>query len=225
MNKLLWAFSALIIISSCNKNNTSTGPAPGQPFHDLNTTINDSAYNASGTYNVLVNPKIKILFSAPINQASVASSVSMTSGNSQIPLTISYDKSDSMMIVQPSAALSHLLNYTLNVSTDLHSTADSALKSNIHLYFVTTIDSTDKFPRVSDSTLLTLVQQQTFKYFWDFGHPVSGLSRERNSSGDIVTTGGSGFGIMAIITGIQRNFISRTDGLSRLTLMVRFSYE
>ncbi|MEO6686071.1 MAG: hypothetical protein ABIN24_08900, partial [Dyadobacter sp.] len=49
------------------------------------------------------------------------------------------------------------------------------------------IDSTDKFPIISDEALLTLVQKQTFKYFWDFGHPVSGLARERNTSGDVVT--------------------------------------
>ena len=162
------------------------------------------------------------MFSASINQATATSNVSMTSGNSQIPVLITYDKSDSMMIVQPSSALKHLSNYTLNVSSDLHSTADSPLISNIHLNFVTSVDSTNKFSPISDSALLTLVQQQTFKYFWDFGHPVSGLARERNSSGDIVTTGGSGFGIMAMITGIQRNFISRTDGLSRMTTMVDF---
>ena len=59
----------------------------------------------------------------------------------------------------------------------------------------------------------TLVQQQTFKYFWDFGHPVSGMARERNTSGDVVTTGGTGFGVMSIIAAINRNFITRSDGL------------
>ncbi|HEY4155487.1 MAG TPA: glucoamylase family protein, partial [Puia sp.] len=81
---------------------------------------------------------------------------------------------------------------------------------------------TNKFPPVTDSALLTLVEQQTFKYFYDFGHPVSGLARERNSSGDVVTTGGSGFGIMSLLVGIQRNFISRASGLARLRLIVDF---
>ncbi|WP_246858757.1 glucoamylase family protein [Chitinophaga sp. XS-30] len=83
-------------------------------------------------------------------------------------------------------------------------------------------DSLDKFPRISDEALLTKVQQQTFRYFWDFGHPVSGLARERNTSGDVVTSGGSGFGIMAIITGIHRNFITRAEGLSRLQRITSF---
>ncbi|HEY6902630.1 MAG TPA: hypothetical protein VI233_18355, partial [Puia sp.] len=51
-------------------------------------------------------------------------------------------------------------------------------------------DTADKFPRVSDSTLLDLVERQTLQYFYNFGHPVSGMARERTTSGDLVTTGG-----------------------------------
>jgi hypothetical protein len=102
------------------------------------------------------------------------------------------------------------------------SASGNYLTNRSDLIFVTQIDSTDKFPRISDSALLTLVQQQTFKYFWDFGHPVSGMARERNSSGDICTTGGTGFGIMSILVGINRNFISRSDGLIRIQKIVSF---
>ena len=84
------------------------------------------------------------------------------------------------------------------------------------------VDSTDKFPVISDDELLTLVQKQTFKYFWDFGHPVSGLARERNSSGDVVTSGGSGFGIMTIPIAIERQFITREQGLERMRKIVTF---
>ena len=35
---------------------------------------------------------------------------------------------------------------------------------------------------VSDSVLLDIVQRQTFRYFWDFAHPVSGLARERDNT-------------------------------------------
>nr|WP_246230206.1 glucoamylase family protein [Mucilaginibacter humi] len=70
--------------------------------------------------------------------------------------------------------------------------------------------------------MLTLVQRQTFKYFWDMGHPVSGLALERNTSGNTVTSGGSGFGVMAIVVGINRGFVSRADGLARLQKIVDF---
>jgi hypothetical protein len=75
---------------------------------------------------------------------------------------------------------------------------------------------------MSDEELLTMVQAYTFRYFWDFGHPVSGLARERNTSGDLVTSGGSGFGVMAIIVGIERGFITREQGLNRLITIVDF---
>ena len=65
-----------------------------------------------------------------------------------------------------------------------------------------------------------MVQRQTFRYFWDFGHPVSGLARERTDtvhvSHEVVTVGGSGFGVMAIIIGIERGYITREQGLERL---------
>lgn len=77
-------------------------------------------------------------------------------------------------------------------------------------------------PVISDDELLTLVQQQTFKYFWDFAHPASGMARERNTSGNLVTSGGSGFGLMAIIVGIERGFISRSEGVERLSKIVTF---
>jgi hypothetical protein len=86
----------------------------------------------------------------------------------------------------------------------------------------TTVDNTPKFPVISDEELLTLVQQQTFKYFWDFAHPSSGMARERNTSGDIVTSGGTGFGLMALIVGIERNFITRQQGIERLDKILDF---
>jgi len=96
------------------------------------------------------------------------------------------------------------------------------LQSAVTVNVLTNIDSTDKFPRISDDQLLDLVQRQTFKYFWDFAHPVSGLARERNTSGETVTTGGSGFGIMAIPVAINRNFITRAEGLARMQKIVGF---
>lgn len=76
----------------------------------------------------------------------------------------------------------------------------------------------------SDSLLLDKVQQQTFNYFWEGGEPTSGAARERiHPNGvygvhgaDIVTSGGTGFGIMATLAGIERGFITREEGFERL---------
>ena len=78
-------------------------------------------------------------------------------------------------------------------------------------------------PRAPEETLLDLVQRQTLRYFWDFAHPVSGLARERsNRQPEIVTTGGSGFGIMAILVGIERGWLPRRAALDRLLAMLGF---
>lgn len=74
---------------------------------------------------------------------------------------------------------------------------------------------------MTDEELLTMVQKYTFRYFWDFAHPVSGLTRERNTT-SIVTTGGSGFGVMAILVGIKQGFISYEEGVERLLKIVSF---
>jgi hypothetical protein len=88
--------------------------------------------------------------------------------------------------------------------------------------FVTSLDPAPKFPVISNDSLLTLVQEKTFDYFWDYAHPVSGLVRERLNSGETVTTGGSGFGIMGIPVAIERGFISRAEGLERMNRIVDF---
>ena len=83
-------------------------------------------------------------------------------------------------------------------------------------------DQTDKFPRISDDELFEKVQKAAFGYFWDYAHPVSGLARERLGSGDTVTSGGSGFGLMAIPVGIERGWISRSEGAERVLKIVDF---
>jgi hypothetical protein len=76
--------------------------------------------------------------------------------------------------------------------------------------------------QLTDDKLLDLVEHQTFKYFYDFGHPSSGMALERNTSGDIVTTGGSGFGLMALVAGMERGFITRGEGVARIEKIVNF---
>lgn len=82
--------------------------------------------------------------------------------------------------------------------------------------------------RLSDDALLDLVQRRTLEYFWGFGHPVSGMARERFAGGrdpqihETVTTGGTGFGILAMIAGVERGFLPRDDLRRRLALIVEF---
>jgi hypothetical protein len=84
--------------------------------------------------------------------------------------------------------------------------------------------------KMPDDSLLTLVQHQTFKYFWDGAEPVSGMACERINTNNIypekdkniITTGGSGFGFMAVLVGIERGFITREEGLARFEKNIDF---
>jgi len=99
---------------------------------------------------------------------------------------------------------------------------------SLYQYYVTAVagTSTDTLSAqrrdLSDAEFLDMVQVYTFRYFWDFAHPFSGLTRERNTSADLVTMGGSGFGLMAILVGIERGYITREQGLQRLLDIVTF---
>lgn len=80
-----------------------------------------------------------------------------------------------------------------------------------------------------ESELLETVQRRTFAYFWEGGHPLSGLAFDRLRAGEapggVVTTGGSGFGVMTLIVAAERGWITREAALERLdrmlTLLVR----
>ena len=81
-----------------------------------------------------------------------------------------------------------------------------------------------------DEDLYTRVERQTFQYFWDGAEPVSGMARERfhednvypANDKNVVTTGGSGFGIMGILAGINQQFITRDEGRKRFEKIVGF---
>ena len=81
---------------------------------------------------------------------------------------------------------------------------------------------------ISDENLLDLTQRETFKYFWDFAEQNSGAAKERyhpsnpNLNKNTVTIGGTGFGLMSILVGIERGFINRNEGYTRLNKLLNF---
>lgn len=84
-------------------------------------------------------------------------------------------------------------------------------------------DSVDATTHImTDEEFLDMVQRSTFRYFYDYGHPISGLSRERLGSNETVTSGGSGFGLMALLVGIERGYITREQGVERMLKILNF---
>lgn len=92
------------------------------------------------------------------------------------------------------------------------------------------VNGKDTTNQLTDEALLDSVQRRTFDYFWGGAEPNSGLARERfhvdgnypENDKHIITSGGSGFGIMAIIAGIERGYITKQQGFERMTKIVDF---
>lgn len=224
MKNYIFLFFLLPFFFSCSKteNNNATPPPPPASF-SFNTLKINGQFSGFTYYNINRTPVIKFSFSAPLNRSTITSSVLFKDkSGATINYSTTYENNDSTVVIQPVAPINFISKYTVSVSTSLKSVAGGSLLSGIDVSFLTQIDSTAKFPLLTDNALLDKVQQQTFKYFWDFAHPISGLARERNTSGEIVTSGGSGFGIMVIPVGISRNFITRAEGLARMQKIVGF---
>ncbi len=127
-----------------------------------------------------------------------------------------------------------------------------ALAQNKHAAATTPAGPYDIAPvgiikNLTDSALLDVVQRQTFRYFWHYAHPVSGLARERDNTvrGDYYwdyineaynepnfskgtygpeacAIGGSGFGVLATIVAVNRGWVGRDTAVKRLVKMVDF---
>lgn len=76
--------------------------------------------------------------------------------------------------------------------------------------------------QMTDDQLLTSVQESTFRYFYDYGHPVSGLARERKNSGNTCTSGGTGMGLITMMVGAERNFEPRDSIATQVLKILTF---
>jgi hypothetical protein len=161
---------------------------------------------------------IEISFSSPLDPVNYSGFMNL-SGGMVLEYKLSGDHTG--VTITNTGSLEDYKKYFFNVSGNL-TAANGFAFEGYSAAFHTMLDSTYKFPEITDEALLDLVQRQTFKYFYDFAHPVSGLARERNTSGEVVTSGGSGFGLMAIVAGIERGYITRQEGVAHFTKVVGF---
>ncbi|MGC4234381.1 MAG: glucoamylase family protein [Niabella sp.] len=175
-------------------------------------------------YNINVQPTVALHFSAVLDRSTVGNAITMTSiAGAAVPVALSYQSNDSAVIVKPVGPLANLDGYTLHIAATLKSKEGGPLNAGRQLAFATAIDSSRKFPAISNEALLDTVQKRTLKYFWDFAHPVSGLAREGSKhDSKIVTSGGSGFGIMALLVAAHRGFKTKAEVLARLQTIVSF---
>lgn len=89
--------------------------------------------------------------------------------------------------------------------------------------------SVESLLALDDEALVEAVQKQTFRFFWEGSHPQSGLAPDRRTIraadgrepfDDLVAIGGSGFGVMAIIVAVERQWISREAAVQRINAML-----
>ena len=218
MKRVILLLLVTIYVSECRKS-----PVTGVPdlFVDSifvnNVFAPNNAVLKSIDYNDVV---IRIRLQGTIDTTRFNKDRVLLTGNSVTGYSFHFKSDRNELLIFPETPLTPLSLYRIivNVGNNLGGIFYESYTAS----FRTSLDSTPKFPLISDDSLLTLVQKKTFGYFWDYAHPVSGLARERYGSGDIVTSGGSGFGLMAIITGIKRGFISRNNAFERIKKIVNF---
>jgi hypothetical protein len=188
-------------IASCSINGTAL--ADGQNIKNI----------PSGAWRIEIVFDNTIDFSK-INRSKIYFSSNLLNNNHTVSAHTSNNKA---LVLSGTIELAPNTSYVLNINEGEN--LGGAITKKYQYGFAI---QRDTVPQISDDSLLTLVQYKTFGYFWDYAHPTSGLARERTNSGNTVTSGGSGFGVMAILVGIERGFISREQGLQRLTTIVSF---
>lgn len=216
-----WIFKILVVVLflySCNKDRE-------EPLKDIfleSVLVNNLHVSNNTTVNFVdfENLEFSILFNIKVDTNKFDKEKFFLTGGIGTNYTHRFDFQRNWLFIKPTVQINPLSFYRLVVSPG--NNLGGVINEDYSFAIRTRFDSLPKFPVISDDELLTLVQQQTFKYFWDYAHPVSGLIRERYGSGDIVTSGGSGFGLMAILVGIERNFITRQQGFERLNKIVNF---
>jgi hypothetical protein len=216
MKYIYW--SCFLFLLSC-----SSDPVEEPAVENLyvNRILIEGHDGNSKRVEIALKPEIKISLSQSMDPQSDLKSFIQLINAEGVQIESEYTFSENDVTVRPKANLPGFQKYTLKINRGLTSKSNGVLQREITSSFYTTNDDTDKFPRISDEELLTKVQAQTFKYFWDFAHP-SGMIRERNTSQNTVTSGGTGFGLMAIVVGVEQSFISRSEGLERVNLVVNF---
>ncbi len=210
----------LSFLPSCKKGDD---PDAGPKFitvSDIQLDAKPFSYSYTGSS---ITPTLVIKFSEPIDHDSANSSLILTTATGDVSLSVQFSNGDSTLHVKPVATLKYLTVYFFQVSSKLTSVSKKKhVEADVNIKIVTTYNPADKFARITDAALLDSVQKRTFKYFYDFAHPTSGMARERNTSGNTVTSGGSGFGIMTLIVGMERNFITRQQGIQQTIKIVSF---
>lgn len=216
---------ALVLLGvGCGGDSTDDRTPAGDQLALSSVTIGGQS-GLSDFDDVSPDAEIVLDFTAALDAATVEANIYLLdAGGAKVDASDVYDGAKRVTL-KPSAGLNAYASYRLIVDSGLKSAAGEAILTGKVIRIRTGLDTSDKFPQISDEELLTKVQQQTFRYFWEGAEPTSGMARERTSSGATVTTGGTGFGVMAMTVAAERGFVTRSEACQRVQRIVTFLAE
>lgn len=209
-----------LLLAAC-----SSDDGPGEPavFKLKRITIGDR-HDLAVFDEVAPRAVIVLEFTDAVDVASARNHIALKLDESPVECTYEPTQENTLSLT-PVDGFKMFSSYKLVINPGVKSVSGALLSEGKVCTIRTGTDDSDKFERIPDEDLLTLVQKQTFRYFWEFGHEHSGMARERTTSGDVVTTGGTGFGVMAMLVGAERGFITRRQALERVQKIVTFLSE
>lgn len=214
---------ALVFLSGCGGDSTEdNGETPAGDRLALSSVTIGGQSGLSDFDDVAPDAEIVLDFTAALDASTVDANIYLlNSGGAKVTASDVYDGAKRVTL-KPAASLGSYATYRLIVNSGLKSAAGEAILTGKVLLIHTGLDTSDKFPQISDEELLTKVQRQTFRYFWEGAEPTSGMARERTTSGATVTTGGTGFGVMAMTVAAERGFVTRSEACERVQRIVTF---
>ncbi len=212
------ALAAPLLLSACADQPEPVADA--EPFALVGARMGD-AYGLFAIEEADPAAAIELRFSAQPDPTSAGEEIALEeTGGADVACSIACDGTG--LRLMPRQRLRSYASYLLVVGDALRSADGRSIATGKTIRISTAAHAADSTGRMDDDELLDLVQERTFRYFWDFGHPSSGMARERSTSGDIVTSGGTGFGLLAMIVAAERGFVGRDEAADRIGRIVGF---
>ena len=222
---MLFGLLFALAFAACGGDSSEEDPAPSDEVLALDSVTIGTQSGLSDFTDVAPDAKIVLDFTAALDASTVEANIYLSdASNNKVGVERTYD-SGKRVTLAPVSSLTAFATYRLIVNSGLKSSAGSLIATGKVIRIAVGMDTSDKFPQISDEELLTKVQEQTFRYFWEGAEPNSGMARERTSSGTTVTTGGTGFGVMAMTVAAERGFITRGEACERVQRIVTFLSE
>lgn len=214
---------AVVLLCGGCGGDSGTGE-PAESLALLSVTVGDRS-GLSDFDGVLPGRTVALDFTESLDPATIDANIYLLDGaGGRVAAENRYD-GGVRVTLRTDRPLRPFASYRLVVNSGLASAAGTKIRTGKVIGIRTGMDPSDKFPRIPDEELLTEVQRRTFRYFWDGAEPVSGMARERTTSGSTVTTGGTGFGIMAMTVAARRGFVTRGEACERVQRIVTFLSE